>query len=121
MPGGFEPDSGRGQAVKRFKADRIRRALLFRSGLLGPLQTTIAPPTALHSACLVQRALDEVQRARSSGTEPAGRALALRPLVRLEKGGETVQLALYKTNKARRSARLHRRDVLVRSRPSRRS
>jgi len=59
----------------------------------------------------------------SSGTrskEPAGRALAPRRLVRLEKAGKTVQLALYKTNRVGRSARLHRRDVLVRSCASRR-
>jgi len=38
----------------------------------------------------------------------------------LEKAGETVQLALYRTNRVGRSARLHRRDVLVRSRAGRR-
>jgi len=38
----------------------------------------------------------------------------------LEKAKEPVQLALYRTNRVGRSARLHRRDVLVRSCASRR-
>jgi len=38
----------------------------------------------------------------------------------LEKAREPVQLALYRTNRVGRSARLHRRDVLVRSCASRR-
>jgi len=120
MPRRFEPDSGRGQAAKRFKVDQIRRDFLFRLAFLGPLQTTIAPPTALRAPCLGQGALDEVQAARSRGTGPAGRALAHPLSTRLEKAKEPVQLALYRTNRLGRRARLHRRDVLVRSRASRR-
>ena len=101
------------------KGELIRRNFLFRLALLGPLQTTIAPATGVRSARLAQGALELVQRARSRGTAPSGRALAPHPLVRLEKAGETVQLALYRTDRVGRSAQLHRRDVLVRSRASR--
>ena len=92
MPRRFEPDSGRGQAAKRFKVDQIRRDFLFRLAFLGPLQTTIAPPTALRAPCLGQGALDEVQAARSRGTGPAGRALSR--LARRQDGFERLASAL---------------------------
>ena len=115
----FQPDSGRGAGAKRFKVDPIRRAFLIRLAFLGPLQTTTAPPTALRAPRLARSALEEIQRGSSRGTAPSGRALAPHPLVRLEKAGETVQLALYKIKWLQRSAQLNRRDVLVRSRASR--
>ena len=62
MPRRFEPDSGRGEGANRLKGELIRRNFLFRLALLGPLQTTIAPPTALRAPCLVQGALEQVQR-----------------------------------------------------------
>jgi hypothetical protein len=100
MRGRFEPDPGRGQVAKRFKADLIRRNFLFRLALLDPLQTTIAPPTNVRAPRLAHSALDEVQTSDTRSKEPAGRALAPHRLVRLEKAGKTVQLALYKTNRS---------------------
>ena len=71
---------GSRRGAKRLKGEPIRRNFLFRLALLGPLQTTIAPATGVRSARLAQGALELVQRARSSETEPAGRARARRRL-----------------------------------------
>ena len=54
--------------------------------------TTMAPPTAISAPCLAHSALEQVQRARSRGTGPAGRALAHPLSTQLEKGAKTLQL-----------------------------
>ena len=118
MRGRFEPDSGRGQAAKRLKGELIRRNFLIGLALLDRADDDCAAHegsrASPRSRC-TRQGLE--QRHEEQGRQEERALVALS--TQLEKAKEPVQLALYRTNRVGRSARLHRRDVLVRSRASR--